>query len=92
MNGNKSSVAGFISMCLIIVAALVFGGTLNFLCGYLGGWLLQSFVGEHVANGLNMVLGNITKHIFTPADIPLFCAIMTTIGGFFTTKISTNKE
>ena len=88
----KSSIAGFIGMCAILVAALIFGGTFNFLCGYLGGWLLQCFVGEHVANGLNMMLSTITQYTFTPEDIPLFCAIMTTIGGFFTTHVSKNKE
>lgn len=89
---NKSSIASFIGVCVVLVVALVFGSTFTFLCGYLGGWLLKCFVGGPVTTGLNMMLGTITQHTFTPEDIPLFCAIMTTIGGFFTTHVSRNKE
>jgi hypothetical protein len=89
---NNTFIVSFIGLCALLVAALVFGGTFHFLCGYLGGWLLKCFVGDPVTSGLNMILANITQHTFTPEDIPLFCAIMTTIGGFFTTHISKNKE
>ena len=70
----------------VIVAAaiiVIFGGALIFGLGWLGGLFLKWICGDAVANGLNMVLGNITQHQFTPNDIPLFSAIMTTIAGFF---------
>ena len=89
---KNTSTISFIGWGVVLVAALIFGGALNFLCGYLGGWLLKCFVGDPLTSGLNMVLSNITQHTFTPEDIPLFCAIMTTIGGFFKTNVSKNKE
>ena len=92
MKLSKSEKVFGIGAILFAVAILVFGGTLYFLCGYLSGLLLKCFVGQLVTDGLNMVLGNITQFNFKPEDIPLFCAIMTTIGGFFKTNISNNKE
>ena len=92
MKSSKTEMALGIGAVVIAVAMLIFGGTLYFLCGYLSGLLLKCFVGQLVTNGLNMVLGNITQFNFTPEDIPLFCAIMTTIGGFFKTSSSSNKE
>jgi hypothetical protein len=70
--------------CIVLIAVvMVFGGAISFGLGWLGGLFLQWVCGDAVANGLNMVLGNITQHQFTPNDIPLFSAIMTTIAGFF---------
>lgn len=75
----------------LIATIIVFGGAISFGLGYLGGVFLKWVCGVPVANGLNMVLGNITQHNFTPNDIPLFSAIMTTIAGFFQ-SIHTNKK
>lgn len=70
--------------CIAVIAiVLVFGGAISFGLGWLGGVFLKWVCGESVANGLNMILGNITQYEFTPNDIPLFSAIMTTIAGFF---------
>ena len=78
--------------CIVLIAAmLVFGGAISFGLGYLGGMFLKWVCGTSVANGLNMVLGNITQYKFTPNDIPLFTGIMTTIGGFFKTITYKNK-
>ena len=66
-----------------LAVMLVFGSAISFGFGYLGGMFLKWVCGTSVANGLNMVLGNITQYNFTPNDIPLFTGIMTTIGGFF---------
>ena len=72
--------------CIALVAVMaVFGGAISFGLGWLGGLFLQWICGDAVANGLNMVLGNITQHQFVPSDIPLFSAIMTSIAGFFKT-------
>ena len=77
----------------LIVVILIFGGAISFGLGWLGGLFLKWVCGDAVANGLNMVLGNITQYSFTPNDIPLFSAIMTTIAGFFKSiKYNTNKD
>lgn len=81
----KKDLITIIGSIALIVVMLIFGGVIGFALGYFGGWLLKCFIGDTFANGLNMVLGNITQYNFTPNDIPLFCAIMTTIGGFFKT-------
>ena len=86
----KTELAGGCALVLLTVGLLVFGGVIYFGLGYFGGIILEWVCGETVANGLNMVLGNITQHTFVPDDIPLFTAIMTTIGGFF--KSSTTYE
>lgn len=93
MSKYKEKLATAIVILIFVALVLIFGGAFSFALGYFGGWLLKCFVGVPVANGLNMVLGNITQYNFTPNDIPLFCAIMTTIGGFFKTSVSMkNKE
>ena len=71
---------------------LIFGGAITFGLGYLGGIFLKWVCGGAVADGLNMVLGNFTQYNFTANDVPLFVAIMTTIGGFFKNSISTNSK
>lgn len=77
----------------LIVIVLIFGGAISFGLGWLGGLFLKWVCGNAVANGLNMVLGNITQYEFTPNDIPLFSAIMTTIAGFFkSVKFDSKKD
>lgn len=83
------SIVGVIALCAILI---IFGGAISFGLGYLGGIFLKWVCGEPVANGLNMMLGNITQHHFTPNDIPLFSAIMTTIAGFFKSNIKYNSK
>ena len=79
--------------CIVLIAVmLIFGGAISFGLGWLGGVFLQWVCGDAVANGLNMVLGNITQYTFAPSDIPLFSAIMTTIAGFFKTIHHNNKD
>ena len=78
--------------CIVLIAVvLIFGGAISFGLGWLGGLFLKWVCGDTVANGLNMVLGNITQYNFTPNDIPLFSAIMTTIAGFFK-SVKHNKK
>ena len=87
----KNDIFCLIGVFALIAILIVFGGAISFGLGYLGGVFLKWVCGVPVANGLNMVLGNITQHNFTPNDIPLFSAIMTTIAGFFK-SIHTNKK
>ena len=78
--------------CIAAIAIIViFCGAISFGLGWLGGLFLKWICGDAVASGLNMVLGNITQHQFTPSDIPLFSAIMTTIAGFFK-SVKYNKK
>ena len=79
----KEDLIGCITGVILCAVLLVFGGALSFGLGWLGGLFLQWVCGETVADGLNMVLGNITQYKFSSSDIPLFSAIMTTVGGFF---------
>lgn len=88
----KSDIFGAFIGIVLIVVGLIFSGAICFGGGYLGGVFLKWICGESVANGLNMVLGNIMNHNFTPNDIPLFTAIMTTIGGFFQSSSSKSKS
>ena len=80
-----------IGVIALIAVFAIFGGALSFGLGWLGGLFLKWICGDAVANGLNMVLGNITQHQFAPSDIPLFSAIMTTIAGFFK-SVKYNKK
>ena len=83
----------------VFIAALAILGTLllifmipviSFGLGYLTGWILQITIGGTVAAGLNMVFNT---DRFTPEMIPLFCATMGMIGGFFKSKlVSINKK
>ena len=85
---------GFTVFGLLVAAIvlLIFGGAITFGLGYLGGIFLKWVCGGVVADGLNMVLGNITQHNFTANDVPLFVAIMTTIGGLFKNSLSTKSK
>ena len=86
-------VFAIVGIIALVVVVIIFGGAISFGLGWLGGLFLKWVCGEVVANGLNMVLGNITQYEFTPNDLPLFSAIMTTIAGFFkSVKYSTNKD
>ena len=76
----------------VFIAVLAVFGTLllifmipviSFGFGYLTGWILQITIGGTVASGLNMVFNT---DRFTPEMIPLFCATMGLIGGFFKSK------
>ena len=85
-------VCTIIGVIVSIAVIAIFGGALAFGLGWLGGLFLKWICGDAVANGLNMVLGNITQYQFTPNDIPLFSAIMTTIAGFFKSVKYSNND
>lgn len=89
----KDGITSCLSVILVRAVVGIFGGAICFGLGCLGGLFLQWICGDAVADGLNMVLGNITQYEFTPSDIPLFSGIMTTIGGFFKIKnIKTDND
>lgn len=66
--------------CLSLIALLILGPVITFGLGYFGGWILSLFVGDLVANGLNLIFDT-TR--FTAQVVPLSCAIFATIGRYF---------
>ena len=80
--GVGSSIVGFIIL-------LVFSPVLTFGCAYLGGMILNYFVGDAITNGLNIVFNT---DRFTSDLIPLVCATLATIGKYFkSTQTNNNK-
>ena len=80
--GIVAIVGGFI--VLVISPVLTFG------FAYLGGMILNLFVGDAVTHGLNVVF-NTTR--FTTDLIPLTCATLATIGKYFkSSNTNNNKE
>lgn len=90
---DKNDAASCLGLVFVFVILCIFGGAISFGLGCLGGVFLKWICGDAIANGLNMVLGNITQYQFAPNDIPLFSGIMTMIGGFFKLKnIKTDND
>jgi len=80
--GVGSIIVGFIIL-------LVFSPVLTFGCAYLGGMILNYFVGDAITNGLNVVFNT---DRFTSDLIPLVCATLATIGKYFkSTQTNNNK-
>jgi len=63
-----------------VMGLLVFAPVLTFGFAYLGGMILNYFVGSAVVSGLNLIFDT-TR--FTRELIPLTCAILATIGKYF---------
>lgn len=83
---------GVIVTVVLAVLIGIFSGVISFGLGYFGGWILECVCGDTVARGLNLVLGGITEYVYSPEDIPVFCAIMTTIGSFFKSTSSSKSS
>ena len=81
--GIVAIVGGFIGL-LVISPVLTFG------FAYLGGMILNLFVGDEVTHGLNVVFNTAR---FTTDLIPLTCATLATIGKYFkSSNTNNNKE
>jgi ABC-type phosphate transport system permease subunit len=80
--GIGSIVVGFIGL-LVLSPVLTFG------CAYLGGMILNFFVGNMVTNGLNVVFDT---NRFTSDLIPLVCATLATIGKYFRSTQTNNNN
>lgn len=83
---NNGNIAGWI---IGLILLCIFEPVIYFGCAWFGGWILQIFIGDTVANGLNLIF-NTTR--FTPDIIPIACATLATIGGFFKTHVSSSKN
>lgn len=80
--GIASIIAGFIGL-LVLSPILTFG------FAYIGGMIIKFFAGNLAANGLNILFGT-TR--FSANDIPVICAILATIGKYFKSSQTNNKE
>lgn len=72
-----------------ILGLLVFAPVLTFGFAYLGGMILNYFVGNSVVNGLNLLFDT-TR--FTRDLIPLTCAILATVGKYFRSSQTVNNK
>lgn len=68
---------------------MVISPALTFACAYVGGMIINFFVGEGLIKGLNLMF-NTTR--FTREMIPLTCATLATIGRYFKCNINTNSK
>ena len=68
------------SGCLAAIILVILSPVLGFFGGWICGWLLEFFIGDMVANGLNILL-NTTR--FTPDVLPIVCGALATVGSFF---------
>ena len=80
------AIVGSVTLIVLLIFAVPIIG---FGLGYLTGWILQVSIGGAVAEGLNIVFNT---DRFTPEMIPLFCATMGMIGGFFKSKLITKNK
>ncbi len=94
MKNNTFENIGIITMIIGAVTGifglLVFAPVLTFGFAYLGGMILNYFVGNSVVNGLNLLFDT-TR--FTRELIPLTCAILATVGKYFrSSQTVSNKK
>ena len=73
--------------CLTAIIIVLLVPLLYFACGCLTGLVLKWFVGDAVANGLNLLF-NTTR--FTSNMLPAVCGALGVVGSFFKTSISKN--
>ena len=86
MKDNLTILSGFLTVIILIILSPVLG----FFEGWICGWLLKFFIGDTVANGLNLLF-NTTR--FTPESLPIVCGALATIGSFFkNTNTSSSKS
>ena len=84
--GIVSIVSGVV---VTFIGLLVFAPVITFGFAYLGGMILDWIVGEKLVNGLNLMFDT-TR--FTRDLIPLTCATLATIGRYFKSSQTNNKD
>ena len=80
--GVATIIVGFIGL-LVVSPVLTFG------FAYLGGMILNLFVGDAITHGLNVIFDT-TR--FTNDLIPLTCATLATIGKYFKSSNTNNNK
>ena len=91
MNNEKNTLenVGAITVIVSFITFLVISPALTFAFAYVGGMIINFFVGEGLVKGLNLMF-NTTR--FTREMIPLTCATLATIGRYFKSSTNVNKE
>lgn len=89
-NTNKTlENVGAVTVIVSFITFLVISPALTFAFAYVGGMIINFFVGEGLVKGLNLMF-NTTR--FTREMIPLTCATLATIGKYFKCNVSTNSK
>lgn len=86
---NSLETVGIVTVILGFIGLLVFSPILVFGFAYLGGMILNAFVGEAIVNGLNLIFDT-TR--FTTDLVPLTCATLATIGKYFKSTNTNNTK
>ncbi len=74
-------------ICLVILLIVV-APALNFLGGWISGWIIKMTIGHYIVSGLALIGFNLPLDKF-----PLFFGTLALIASFFhTPKINTNKD
>jgi hypothetical protein len=91
MNRNNNTLEGIGAFTVILLAifTLVISPALSFMFAYIGGCILNFFVGDTLVNGLNIIF-NTTR--FTKPMIPIICATIATIAKYFKTTVNMSKH
>ena len=81
---------GIVTLVFGFIGVFVLSPVLTFGFAYLGGMILNCFVGDAITHGLNVVFDT-TR--FTRELIPLTCATLATVGKYFkSTNTNNNKK
>lgn len=86
---SKGEKAGIGAIIVGFIVALVLSPVITFAFAYIGGMILDFFVGERLVAGLNLMFDT-TR--FTRDLIPLACATLATIGRYFKSSQTNNNK
>lgn len=89
MNDKILKNIGVGTVLIIAALTLIISPVLTFACAYIGGMIINFFVGAGLIKGLNLMF-NTTR--FTRDMIPLTCATLATIGKYFKSSINTKNN
>lgn len=80
---------GAVTVIVSAIVLLIVSPALTFVFAYIGGMIIDFFVGEGLVKGLNLMFDT-TR--FTREMIPLTCATLATIGRYFRSSTTTNTK
>lgn len=79
----------FITVFILQIVMLIFAPVLTFVCGYLGGMILDWVVGNKIVAGMNLIFDTTS---FSHDLIPLTCGTLAVIGSYFKTSVSAKSS
>ncbi len=82
---NKTETTGAIIAGAIL---LIFGPALGVLLGWLGGFLIELFLGAKPTEWLNLALNT---DRFAKGDLPKITAVLAIIGSYFKTSVTKSE-